>query len=68
MVKKVSSQKELIESLNQWCKKAEQSGLDVLHQFSLQLKNCVLIGTDGSSVLLLQPKSRKGLQVSINNG
>ncbi|HAT8740577.1 TPA: acyl-CoA desaturase, partial [Legionella pneumophila] len=41
---------ELIESLNQWCKRAEQSGLDVLHQFSLRLKSYVLIGTDGSSV------------------
>ncbi|MGX8786020.1 DesA/ISL3 alpha bundle tail domain-containing protein [Legionella pneumophila] len=49
-LKKVSSQKELIESLNQWCKRAEQSGLDVLHQFSLRLKSYVLIGTDGSSV------------------
>ncbi|HIG0326637.1 TPA: DesA/ISL3 alpha bundle tail domain-containing protein [Legionella pneumophila] len=50
MVKKISSQKELIESLNQWCKKAEQSGLDVLHQFSLRLKSYVLIGADGSSM------------------
>ena len=40
-LKKVSSQKELIESLNQWCKKAEQSGLDVLHQFSIRLKSYV---------------------------
>ncbi|HHQ4118563.1 TPA: DesA/ISL3 alpha bundle tail domain-containing protein, partial [Legionella pneumophila] len=40
-LKKVSSQKELIESLNQWCKKAEQSGLDVLHQFSLRLKSYI---------------------------
>ncbi|WP_420844636.1 hypothetical protein [Legionella cardiaca] len=31
----------LIESLNQWCKKAEASGLDVLHQCSLRLKNYI---------------------------
>ncbi len=49
-LKRVSSQKELIDSLNQWCKKAEESGLDVLHQFSLRLKSYILIGTDGSSV------------------
>ncbi|MDI9819711.1 MULTISPECIES: fatty acid desaturase [unclassified Legionella] len=42
-LKKVSSQKELIESLTQWCKNAEESGLDVLHQFSLQLKSYVLL-------------------------
>lgn len=55
-LKKVSSQKELIESLNQWCKKAEESGLDVLHQYSLRLKSYVLIGTDDSSVEALQQK------------
>ncbi|HBD9320248.1 TPA: transposase, partial [Legionella pneumophila] len=49
-LKKVSSQNELIESLNQWCKKAEESGLDVLRQFSLRIKSYVLIGTDSSSV------------------
>ncbi|ARH01060.1 DesA family fatty acid desaturase [Legionella micdadei] len=53
-LKKVSSQKELIESLNQWCKKAEESGLDVLHQFSLRLKSYVLISKDGPSVEVLQ--------------
>lgn len=53
-LKKVSSQKELIDSLSQWCKKAEESGLDVLHQFSLRLKSYVLIGTDSSSVETLQ--------------
>ncbi|HAT3863328.1 TPA: acyl-CoA desaturase [Legionella pneumophila] len=55
-LKKVSSQKELIESLNQWCKKAEKSGLDVLHQFSLRIKSYVLIETDGSSLEAPQPK------------
>ncbi len=55
-LKKVSSQRELIESLNQWCKKAEESGLDVLHQFSLRIKSYVLIDTDGSSMEDLQQK------------
>lgn len=43
-INKVSSQKKLVESLNQWCKKAEGSGLDVLRQFSFQLKSYVLLG------------------------
>ncbi|HGH4061490.1 TPA: acyl-CoA desaturase, partial [Legionella pneumophila] len=55
-LKKVSSQKELIESLNQWCKKADESGLDVLHQFSLRIKSYVLIETDGSSLEAPQSK------------
>lgn len=42
-INKASTQKELVEALNQWCKKAEQSGLDVLHQFSFQLKSYVLL-------------------------
>lgn len=42
-LKKVSSQKELIESLSQWCKKAEESGIDVLMQFSRELKSYVLL-------------------------
>ena len=37
-LKTASSQKELIESLQQWCKQAEESGLDVLKQFSKQIK------------------------------
>ncbi len=41
-LKKVSSQMELIESLDQWCKKAEESGLAELHQFSLRLRSYVL--------------------------
>ncbi len=36
-----TSQKELIDSLQQWCKQAEESGLDVLHQFAQQLKSYV---------------------------
>lgn len=37
-LKTASSQKELIESLQNWCRQAEESGLDVLRQFALQLK------------------------------
>lgn len=37
-LKTASSQKELVESLQQWCKQAEESGLDVLTQFSAQIK------------------------------
>ncbi len=40
-LKTASSQKELVESLQQWCKQAEESGLDVLRQFSLQIKGYV---------------------------
>jgi len=40
-LKTASSQKELVESLQQWCKQAEESGLDVLHQFAQQVKNFV---------------------------
>ncbi|WP_133130409.1 DesA family fatty acid desaturase [Legionella yabuuchiae] len=39
--KTASSQKELIEALQQWCKQAEESGLDVLHQFAQQIKGYV---------------------------
>ncbi|GGI88795.1 DesA family fatty acid desaturase [Legionella impletisoli] len=39
--KTASSQKELIEALQHWCKQAEESGLDVLHQFAQQLKGYV---------------------------
>jgi stearoyl-CoA desaturase (delta-9 desaturase) len=34
-----SSQKELIDSLQTWCKQAEESGLESLRQFALQLKS-----------------------------
>ena len=37
-LKTASSQKELVESLQQWCKQAEESGLDVLTQFAAQIK------------------------------
>ena len=37
-LKTASSQKELVESLQQWCKQAEDSGLEVLRQFAEQLK------------------------------
>lgn len=40
-LKTATSQKELIESLQQWCKQAEESGFDVLHQFAQQLKRYV---------------------------
>jgi len=39
--KTASSQKELLESLQTWCKQAEESGIDVLHQFASQMKNYV---------------------------
>ncbi|MBA2649136.1 MAG: fatty acid desaturase [Legionella sp.] len=37
-LKTASSQKELIEALQQWCRQAEESGLDVLRQFAQQIK------------------------------
>lgn len=37
-LKTATSQKELIEALQQWCRQAEESGLDVLRQFAQQLK------------------------------
>jgi len=40
-LKTATSQKELVESLQQWCKQAEESGLDVLHQFAQQVKSYV---------------------------
>ena len=40
-LKTAASQKELIEALQQWCKQAEDSGLDVLRQFAEQLKSYV---------------------------
>ncbi len=39
--KTASSQKELIDSLQAWCKQAEDSGLESLKQFSMQLKGYV---------------------------
>lgn len=39
--KTASSQRELIESLQQWCKQAEDSGLEVLRQFSEHMKGYV---------------------------
>ena len=42
-LKAATSQKELLEALQQWCKQAEESGLDVLHQFAMQLKSYVPI-------------------------
>lgn len=41
-LKTATSQKDLIQSLQQWCKQAESSGLDVLRQFSEHLKGYVL--------------------------
>ncbi|WP_298626377.1 fatty acid desaturase [uncultured Legionella sp.] len=40
-LKTASSQKELIEALQQWCRQAEESGLEVLGQFAQQLKGYV---------------------------
>jgi stearoyl-CoA desaturase (delta-9 desaturase) len=40
-LKTASTQKELIEALQQWCRQAEESGLDVLKQFAQQLKGYV---------------------------
>ena len=40
-LKTASSQKELIDALQNWCHQAEESGLDVLRQFALQLKGYV---------------------------
>lgn len=40
-LKTASSQKELIESLQNWCHQAEESGLEVLRQFALQVKGYV---------------------------
>ncbi|MCE3045236.1 fatty acid desaturase [Legionella sp. 16cNR16C] len=37
-LKTASSQKELVEALQQWCKQAEESGLEVLQQFAQQIK------------------------------
>lgn len=39
--KTATSQKELIDALQQWCRQAEESGLEVLNQFSAQLKSFV---------------------------
>lgn len=40
-LKTATSQKELIEALQAWCKQAEESGIEVLHQFAEQLKSYV---------------------------
>lgn len=40
-LKTATSQKELVESLQQWCRQAEESGLEVLRQFAQQIKNYV---------------------------
>ena len=40
-MKTATSQKELIEALQQWCRQAEESGLEVLSQFAQQLKGYV---------------------------
>lgn len=40
-LKTASSQKELVEALQQWCKQAEESGLEVLRQFAQQIKGYV---------------------------
>ncbi|MDI9819200.1 MULTISPECIES: fatty acid desaturase [unclassified Legionella] len=40
-LKTATSQKELVDALQQWCKQAEESGLDALRQFALQIKGYV---------------------------
>lgn len=40
-MKTAASQKDLIEALQQWCRQAEESGLEVLRQFAQQLKGYV---------------------------
>lgn len=40
-MKTAVSQKELVESLQQWCKQAEESGVELLSQFSKQIKSYV---------------------------
>lgn len=40
-LKTATTQKELIEALQQWCRQAEESGLEVLRQFAQQLKGYV---------------------------
>ncbi|EHL29841.1 DesA family fatty acid desaturase [Legionella drancourtii] len=40
-MKTAASQKELIDALQQWCRQAEESGLEVLRQFAQQLKGYV---------------------------
>ncbi|QBR84970.1 acyl-CoA desaturase [Legionella israelensis] len=40
-LKTASSQKELVDSLQHWCRQAEESGLEVLSQFAQQLKSYV---------------------------
>lgn len=40
-LKTASSQKEIVEALQQWCKHAEASGLEALQQFSRQMKQYV---------------------------
>ncbi|RUR16662.1 acyl-CoA desaturase [Legionella sp. km535] len=40
-MKTATSQKELIDALQQWCRQAEESGLEVLSQFAQQLKGYV---------------------------
>lgn len=40
-LKTASTQKELIDALQQWCRQAEESGLEVLRQFAQQLKGYV---------------------------
>ena len=39
--KTASSQKELVDALQQWCKQAEESGVDVLKKFSATIKGYV---------------------------
>ena len=40
-MKTASTQKELLEALQLWCKQAEASGVDVLKQFAEQMKSYV---------------------------
>ncbi|WP_115711432.1 DesA family fatty acid desaturase [Legionella sainthelensi] len=40
-LKTASTQKELVDALQQWCRQAEESGLEVLKQFAQQIKGYV---------------------------
>ncbi len=40
-LKTATSQKELIEALQTWCRQAEDSGVEVLRQFAEQIKSYV---------------------------
>jgi len=40
-LKTASSQKELVDALQQWCKQAEQSGMEYLENFAKQVRSYI---------------------------